>query len=235
MAAEVKVAMADPFDRPLLARGGRDEVASLQALDRRVASMRADQRACGEAGNRRQMIGEGVKNGIVMAIGSVYKRCAREGGRRLAYPVKCQSLMAAPRGGRERVGAQGGAAAGQREGGVRLGAAYSGAREGQMGGWGHKGHRSTTWRNRVVVELKSSRECPGMSREDWVGNRDAGESDIDNCHVTRAPPQPDFRRVSLRESNRKSSADPQYIGAFMQQRNTEAKLRIVDNTRQQAT
>jgi hypothetical protein len=62
MAAEVKVAMADPFDPPLLARGGHDEVANLQAFDRHVSSVRADQRARGEADNGRdQMIGAGVQ------------------------------------------------------------------------------------------------------------------------------------------------------------------------------
>jgi hypothetical protein len=84
MAAEVKVAMADPFDRPLLARRGHDDVANLQAFNRHVASGRADQRARGEADeSRSQMIGGGVKHGICMAIVCVYKRCACEGGRLL--------------------------------------------------------------------------------------------------------------------------------------------------------
>jgi hypothetical protein len=54
--------MVDPFDRTLLARSGHDDVASLHGLDRHVASGRADQRARGEAGNRRQGV---VDNGII--------------------------------------------------------------------------------------------------------------------------------------------------------------------------
>ena len=80
MAAEVKVAMADPFEPPLLARSGHDEVASLQGLDPRVASGRADQRARGETENVeiRMIVDKVLATIVAMVMSTSDARVVRE-------------------------------------------------------------------------------------------------------------------------------------------------------------